>query len=131
MTFRNCIAILLILAASTAAAWAQTSGTISGVIRDDSGAVVAGAKVLAISANTGERREATTATTGQYTFPFLAPGSYRIEASLTGFGTSIGTAVLGVTERLGLDLTLQPASVAESVNVTSTAPLLQTESAAT
>ncbi|MDZ4799963.1 MAG: TonB-dependent receptor [Bryobacteraceae bacterium] len=130
MTFRNCIAILLILAASTAAAWAQTSGTISGVIRDDSGAVVAGAKVLAISANTGERREATTATTGQYTFPFLAPGSYRIEASLTGFATSIGTAVLGVTERLGLDFTLQPASVAESINVTSTAPLLQTESAA-
>ena len=110
--------------------WSQTSGTISGTITDESGAAVAGAKIVAISATTAERREAATAQTGQYTFPFLAPGNYRLEASLAGFATSAATTVLGVTERIAVDLILKPASVTEKIEVTAVSPLLQTESSA-
>ena len=80
MKFKICI----LGAAMLAAAFAQTSGTISGTITDDSGAVVANAKVVAASAVTGERREATSSASGQYSFPFLAPGGYRIEVTLAG-----------------------------------------------
>ncbi len=109
---------------------AQTSGSISGEITDTSAAKVPKAKVTAQNAGTGELREALSSATGRYSFPFLPPGSYRIEVSLTGFATSTTTAVLGVTERIAVDISLKPASVGERIEVTSSAPLLQTENAA-
>ncbi len=125
MKFKICI----LGAAMLAAAFAQTSGTISGTITDGSGAVVANAKVTAASA-AGERREATSSASGQYSFPFLAPGGYRIEVGLAGFATTTASTVLGVTERIAVDIVLKPASVAERIEVSAAAPLLQTETAA-
>lgn len=113
-----------------ALAFGQTSGTISGSVKDETGALLPNAKVVVTSVTTGERREVTTSTSGQYAVPFLSPGDYRLEASMTGFGTSVINTVLGVTERINVDILLKPAGVAESVEVTSTAPLLQTETAA-
>ena len=115
---------------ATLAGWAQTSGTIAGIVKDESGAVVAGAKVTAISATSGEKRSAESSANGQYTVPFLAPGGYRIEVSLPGFATSVANVTLGITERIAVDITLKPSQVAEQIEVTSAAPLLQTESAA-
>ena len=109
---------------------AQTSGTISGTVADQSGAAVPQAKVLAVNANTAERRETNASASGQYSFPFLAPGEYRIEVSAPGFATSAARAVLGVTERMAVDVVLKPAGVSEKIEVTAAAPLLQTESAA-
>ena len=109
---------------------AQTSGTIGGVVKDESGAVVSGAKITAFSANTGEKRETGSSPNGQYNLPFLAPGAYRIEVSLSGFATSVANATLGVTERIAVDITLKPSQVAERIEVSSAAPLLQTESSA-
>lgn len=113
-----------------AAVCAQTSGTLGGAVSDESGAAVVGAKVSASNTNTGERREAVTSAAGTYSFPFLAPGAYRIEVAMPGFATTVANAVLGVTERIAVDLVLKPASVTERVEVSATAPLLQTESAA-
>lgn len=121
-------AFLAAWCAATAAA--QTSGTISGFLTDTSGGPVPNAKIVARSQGATETRETITSATGQYVFPFLAPGNYRIEASLAGFATSVSNAVLGVTERISVDLVLKPATVNEQIEVTSTAPLLQTESAA-
>lgn len=123
---KTAVALLL----SALAAFAQTSGTISGAVSDESGARVPGAKIVASNATTGEKRETVSAANGQYVLPFLPPGEYRIEVTLTGFGQVIATAVLGVTERVAVDITLKPAAVAEKVEVTSATPLLQTESAA-
>jgi outer membrane receptor protein involved in Fe transport len=120
----------LLVALAAAPAGAQTSGTLSGVVKDPSGAVVPGARVIAISTATGERRETATTANGAFTFPFLTPGEYRIEASLQGFATTSATAAVGVTERIALDLTLQPSQVSETIEVSATAPLLQTENAA-
>lgn len=109
---------------------AQTSGTITGSLTDQSGASLVGAKVLAVNASSGERRESISSASGQYTFPFLAPGEYRIEASSAGFSTAVAKAILGVTERIAVDLVLQPAGVSEKIEVSAAAPLLQTENAA-
>jgi outer membrane receptor protein involved in Fe transport len=116
--------------ALAAAALAQTSGSMSGVISDESGARVPGAKVTAKNAATGEVRETVSGSNGQYVLPFLPPGEYRVEVTLAGFARSAASAVLGVTERIAVDVTLKPSTVAETVEVTSAAPLLQTESAA-
>ncbi|MBM3764267.1 MAG: TonB-dependent receptor plug [Acidobacteria bacterium] len=121
---------LLLLSICALALSAQTSGTLGGAVSDESGAAVVGAKVSATNANSGERREAVTSAAGTYSFPFLAPGPYRIEVAIPGFATTVANAVLGVTERVAVDLVLKPASVTERVEVTAAAPLLQTESAA-
>ena len=121
---------LLLWVLLTVAAFAQTSGTLGGAVSDESGAAVVGAKVTAANTNTGERREALTSASGTYSFPFLAPGAYRIEVAMPGFATTIANAVLCVTERIAVDLVLKPASVTERIEISAAAPLLQTESAA-
>lgn len=112
------------------AAAAQTSGTISGTVSDASGGLIPEAKITARNLTTGETRETLSNSTGQFTFPFLAPGDHEIQASLPGFATAFRRVALGVTERISADLVLRPASVAERVEVTAGAPLLQTETAA-
>jgi len=79
------------------AALAQTTGTITGTVTDATKAVVANAKVMALSRSSGERRETTTNGSGQYTFPFLPPGDYELEFSLPGFATVVERATLSVT----------------------------------
>ena len=118
----------IVLIASVA--FGQTSGSISGEVKDESGARIPNAKVSAANASTGERRETISSGVGQYGFPFLPPGSYRIEVSMSGFATSVASVVVGVTERIAVDVTLKPAGVVERIDVTSAAPMLQTESAA-
>src|SRR5258708_13798352 len=112
------------------AAWAQTSGTISGTIKDASGGLMPNAKVSALNTTTGEKREAVSNSTGQYTFPFLPPGEYQIQVTVAGFATASARAVLGVTERIAVDIVLQPAGVSEKGEIPSAAPLRQTHTAA-
>ncbi len=126
---RNIICILAIMLAA-GAALGQTTGTITGTVTDASKAVVPNVKVMALSRTSGERRETTTNSTGQYTFPFLPPGDYELEFSLPGFTTVVEKATLSVTERIGVDAMLKPSTVSERVEVGASGPLLQTESAA-
>ena len=114
----------------TIAAFAQTSGTISGTVADTSGALIPNARVAARNLTNGERRDTVSNTNGQYTFPLLPPGEYEIEVAQSGFATTVRRAVLSVTERIAVDFSLQPSSVKEQVEISSAAPLLQTESAA-
>src|SRR6476619_6326105 len=60
----------------------------------------------------------------------MPPGEYKMEVSLAGFATAVAHTVLGVTERVAVDFVLQPPGITERVEVTSAAPLLQTETAA-
>src|SRR6266404_2555745 len=126
---RNIICVLAgMLIAS--AVLAQTTGTITGTVTDATKAVAPNVKVMALSRTSGERRETTTNSTGQYTFPFLPPGDYELEFSLPGFTTVVEKATLSVTERIGVDAMLKPSAVSERVEVSAAGPLLQTESAA-
>ena len=127
-TMQRTLPFLLAIAIT---AFAQTTGTITGTITDSSGALVPGATVTAQNKGGGERRQATTAASGTYAFPFLTPGQYEVQIAHTGFATVTRAVTLGVTERIAVDAALQPAGVAASVDVSEAAPLLQTESAAT
>src|SRR5260370_6291651 len=126
---RNISCVLAVMLTASAVL-AQTTGTITGTVTDATKAVAPNVKVTALSRTSGERRETTTNNTGQYTFPFLPPGDYELEFSLPGFTTVVERATLSVTERIGVDATLKPSAVSERVEVSSSGPLLQTESAA-
>jgi hypothetical protein len=118
---------MLALAASVAAA-GQTTGVISGVVTDKSGDLITNVKVAVRNTSSGEVRTDTTNAAGEYSFPALTPGDYEISFSLDGFATVVETATLNITEHIAVNTTMQLASTATTVTVTSTDPLLQTES---
>src|ERR1700694_3683490 len=113
------------------AAFAQVeSGTINGVILDNSGAVISGASVTITNTATGQARTTVTNTSGEYSVPFLAPGTYDVEVSKDGFANIIQRGlILQVDQTLGIKFALKPGSVQQSVEVSGQAPPLQTETA--
>src|SRR5690348_4989550 len=76
---------LLFLLTFAHAAFGQTGGTITGLISDPAGAVIANAPVEAKNAATGVVATAATSATGNYVFGALPAGSYEISATVPGF----------------------------------------------
>ena len=120
--------IALVLWTTTAAASAQEgqTGSISGTVRDDSGAVLANAVVTASSPQLiGGPQQVRTDAMGRYKFPKLLPGTYEIVTSLQGFKTLHHSGIelppgLGLT----VDAPLQIAPVAEAVKVDAAVPTI-------
>jgi hypothetical protein len=116
------------------AAWAcdcasgQTTGRISGVIRDPSGSVVAKADVRAINQATNEAWSTTTGQAGEYSFLLLPPGLYRIEVAPRGFKTAVLTGVsVRVTETTTADASVAVGTRVETVVVRGSAPIVQAD----
>ena len=121
---------LLLFAAllAPAALKAQTStGSITGVVVDQSGAVVVGAEVRIIGSETGDvTRALKTNEVGGFAAPLLRPGAYTVEAASPGFKKlSRSGVLLRVDEVIGLRLSLEPGAVSEQVTVTAEAALLE------
>jgi outer membrane receptor protein involved in Fe transport len=108
---------------------AQTSfGTITGIIRDTSGAVLPDASVTVTNEQTGLTRQATTDGSGAYTVPSLPPAVYTVSAELKGFKKGVASKVnLEVTQTLRVDIALQVGEISQTVEVQAEAPLLQSE----
>jgi Carboxypeptidase regulatory-like domain len=77
------IAVVLSLLGCTLAVHAQTAGTLHGVISDESGAVVPGARIT-VSNTAGPVKNVTSGDDGSYSVPGLAPGHYSVEAASPG-----------------------------------------------
>ena len=123
------IAVLLTVVPFAAAAQSD-SGRISGTIRDQSGANVAGATVTATNDRTGEARTATTNDEGFFVIAPLRPSTYTIRATKSGFGNlDYPQMPLAVGQELALDFELKPAGVQEAVTVVGIAPVLDISSA--
>jgi hypothetical protein len=126
-----CIAILFFLSLSIAAFAQSDAGTITGFVRDQSGAVVAGASVVITSEATGQPHAVTTDAQGHYTVTNLPPGLYTMTAELTGFKKfSSNHNTLNASSTIALDGALSIGQATETVEVSSTASQLQTESGA-
>ena len=72
--FRQLFFVLVLLTMSAVGLWAQSTATLSGVVTDPSGAVVAGAHITVRSLGTGVDREIVTDNAGLYAFPLPAAG---------------------------------------------------------
>jgi hypothetical protein len=102
------------------------TGSILGTVRDSSGALIRSARITAKNTDTGVESSTLSNNDGNYTFPTVPPGSYDVSAQLTGFTTSIAKNVpVEVQKTSRMDFTLSPGSVSEQVQVTDTAPLVQ------
>jgi Carboxypeptidase regulatory-like domain len=127
----RCKLVLCFLIAVTA--WSQEfRATITGRVIDSQNAVVAGAKITATQIATGTKSETTSGSDGGYTIPFLKPGTYRVEAQVSGFKKYVREALeVNTGERMGLDIQLELGQITDTVTVTSEAPLLETATATT
>src|SRR6266849_8279999 len=106
--------VLLVLVVSLASLYGQdiTKGSIAGVVRDTSGAVVVGARVL-LTSPYGERTTSTNAA-GEYVFPNLVVGSgYSVTVEQSGFSSAkLPNLSVGVNQRITADVTLQVGATA-------------------
>ncbi len=121
------ILFLFCIAAFSGAATAQTTGTISGVVKDATGAVIPAATVELRNTATDTRRTATTNAAGEYGFPSLEPGLYDVEFKSGNFTPVMRHVTLNVTEHVAVDTVMEVSGTQQVVTVTSDAPLLQTQ----
>ena len=105
-------------------------GTITGVIQDPTGAVVPNAKVTLLSTDTGLTLEKSASGGGEYTFAPVKIGHYSVTASAPGFATTTQQNLqVNVNNILQVNIQLKPGSATQTVEVTATAPQLQTQDA--
>src|SRR5262245_5515194 len=109
----------------------QVNAVLTGTVSDASGALIPGVEVTAKNINTGISSTNVTNETGNFVFQSLQPGSYTLQAALSGFQTaSYNNVVLGQGQQVRLNFTLQVAAAAQNVEVTIAADtLLATTSA--
>jgi len=122
------LAIALLLLIFTHAAFAQTGGTITGLISDPAGAVVANAPVEAKNSATGVVATAATSATGNYVFGAVPAGTYEISAAVPGFKKYVRTGVeVQQLQTTRIDISLEIGASTESVTVSADVSLLKTE----
>src|SRR5580658_2737527 len=116
--------------ATSAAAQGSYRAQLRGVVSDATGAVINNANVTITDAGTNISRAAHTDEKGEYYFTGLRPSTYTVKVQIPGFRAEERTGVvLAVDQEATLNFALRPASVSEKVEVTTTAPLLDTQNA--
>ena len=107
------------------------TGRVTGVVTDTTGAVLPDATLTLTNTDTGAVLTATSSASGNFNFPALERGSYKVEASHSGFDTSIQSFVLQVTEVQTIEFKLAVGHSATVVNVTDAAPLVDLSTSST
>jgi hypothetical protein len=124
------VALLFCLLVVAFLAVAQTSnGTITGVVSDPAGAVVAGANIEVRNIDTGFVYPAQSTGTGNYTVSQLPPGPYSVTVKVSGFKTFNRTGLtIAAATTLPIDIRLEVGAATDSVTVNAEGTLLKTES---
>ncbi|MCU1264881.1 MAG: Cna protein B-type domain, TonB-dependent Receptor Plug Domain protein [Acidobacteria bacterium] len=121
---------ILLVASATAMSQSQTTGRIVGTVTDEKGGVIPGADITVTNKATGEERKTVADESGHFIVPLLAPGSYTVVVTGTGFKKFISEDVrVALTETSTVNAALVVGSVAETVTVNAAPPLVQTEGA--
>jgi hypothetical protein len=106
------------------------TGTILGTVTDNTGAVVSGASVQITNVATGVSNNTVTNSAGEYTVPYLIPGTYRVVVHAANFGDeTVNNITLTVAQTARVNASLKPGAVAETVQVNAGAVALDTETA--
>lgn len=123
---RNKLVLLCAIAFRIAAQ--STTGSIAGVVTDPSGAVVPNAVVVVTDVGTNIETRTSTDQTGNYVLTLLPIGQYSVAVEAGGFKKFLASGIkVNVQDRLRVDATLQLGQAADTVQVESAAPLLQTD----
>jgi Carboxypeptidase regulatory-like domain len=112
----------------SAAAWSQSTATLTGTVTDPSGAVVTGAQVIVHSLATSADRTIVTDASGIYVVPSLQPGDYKVQATATGFGTvTVEKVTLTVDQAATVNIQLVVAAAGQTVQVNAAAMQIESE----
>src|ERR1700687_4781097 len=124
------LAIGVIFCALVVSAQVSTA-TISGVVQDQSGAVIAGAMVTIRNVDTGAVRTLTSDAGGRYLAPDLALGSYEVQGQQSGFQTEVRSGMtLTVGRESVVNLALKGGQISDKVTITAEAPLVESTTSA-
>jgi hypothetical protein len=108
---------------------AQSLGTITGQVKDGTGAVLPGVTVTVVNTATNATRTVVTNGVGLFDFPALPPGPYTVKSELEGFKAASSDLELQVQQTARVDFTLQLGTVSETLLVTGVSPLVETSNA--
>ena len=123
------LGLVLLIAAPVRAQ--VTGATVTGTVKDSSGAVLPGAKVSIKNVATGIDRSVTADSAGFYSVPNLTPGVYEVTVATPGFSTSVQSGIgLTVGAQQVLNVIMQVGTVTQQVQVTAAAPSVELASSA-
>ena len=130
LTLATTLCILAGLSAVTQTVWAQeVTASIVGTVTDPSGAPISGAEVTATDVDRGTVWPAKTSESGTYNISRLPVGKYTVKVSAAGFQTTTYQAfTLVLNQSARIDVQMKVGQASESVEVSGSAPVLQTES---
>ena len=125
------LAVLVIAAVMAPSMMAQStiSGDLTGTVTDPSGAVVSAATVTLKSDATGQTRTTTTSSNGTYRFTLLSPGTYTVSVTAQGFSKTESKANVNVGQAAIADVKMSVGASSTTVEVTTTAPLVNADNA--
>jgi hypothetical protein len=119
----------LIFVLACAVGHAQANSEVTGIVTDQTGAVVAGAKITLIDPAVGTEHTATSGPTGLYDFPGLNPGTYSLKVSAKGFeGFAENGITVNVSQTFRHDVKLTVGADTQTVTVEADALAVQTDS---
>lgn len=127
------VAVVLgsLITCSSLPAQELTTGSIVGVVRDDSGALIPGASIAVTNKATGAQRRALSSETGDFSVPGLLPALYDIRVEMSGFKAYMVQGLeLKINQVARLDVRLGVGQLTESVTVSGGTVLLETETSA-
>src|ERR1700730_18300886 len=128
---RAVLLVVLWCAVAVHQAWAQSIyGSLVGNVTDTTGATLPGATVTATQAETNLTREVVTNTSGEYSIPNIPSGTYTIVVKVSGFQTFTVKDIVDTNRDVRVDAKLGVGMLEESVTVSGTTAILQTENAA-
>jgi hypothetical protein len=128
--FTLLVALLVLLFAASPLFAQVDAGAILGTVTDQSGGAINGAKVVLTSEGTGAIATFTTGADGGYKFAPVRIGSYKIDVTFQGFqAVTTKGVVVDVGAEVVQNFALRPGSVTQTVEVTATAPLLESQDA--
>src|SRR5438477_4606915 len=108
--------------------WASLTGSLTGFVKDPSGAFIVGAQITLTNAATNAQLITLTGANGAYLFPQLPPATYSLVAEAAGFNKAGITSVLVEVDQITrADLALEVGGVSETIEVSAAAPLLQSD----
>ena len=130
MMVASCAVLMVMFCSWTYGQAGIEAGTVTGTVKDQTGALVVGAQCILTNQATNVSQTAISTSAGAYTIPFVNTGTYTLKVEAKGFGTyRLVDIRVPVGSTVTEDVKLKVGVQAQQVTVTSAAPLLQAQSA--